>query len=205
MAKSLLSLKQRNDFNGRQIRCLVVEDVETGSYSKVREPWMFQEVIESNPASLLTMVFEPTEAERSKLVKLLATNAQEQASGYVATIGEEDVLLALLEMTDLEMNPEDLVANRELMKEILAQPSPLFLSLKSELDFILVELVSALEDYSKAYQKMPNEMIDVLNQLQQLEQVEKENTKKIEKKQQEIERLRQQLAELEGEMDETNV
>lgn len=202
MAKSLLSLKQRDDFNGRQIRCLIVEDLATGMLSKVREPDLFEKTMAQTPASLLTMVFEPTEADRVKLLKLIAQNVDENGEALTATIGEEDVLLTLLEMTDLEINPIELKANRELMTEILAKPSALFISIKNELDMILLEIVTAFEEVVNAYRHMPSEMLDASNKLLELQEMEQQNKQKIEAKKQEIEHLKQQLAELEGDLDE---
>lgn len=202
MAKSLLSLKQRDDFNGRQIRCLIVEDLATGMLSKVREPDLFEKTMAQTPASLLTMVFEPTEADRVKLLKLIAQNVDENGEALTATIGEEDILLVLLEMTDLDLNPIELKANRQLMTEILAKPSALFISIKNELDMILLEIVTAFEEVVNAYRHMPSEMLDASNKLLELQEMEQQNKQKIEAKKQEIEHLKQQLAELEGDLGE---
>ncbi len=198
MARSLSSLRQRNDYNGKQIRCLIIEDSTSGLLSKVREPELFKDLIEQTPASLLTIVFEPTEADRTKLLKLIGQNINPNGESLDVTIGEEDVLLTLLEMTDLELNPIELKANRQLMTEILAQPSALFISIKNELDMILIEVIKSFEEVVNAYRHMPSEMLDATNQLLELQKEEEENNKKIETKKQEIEHLKQRLAELEG-------
>lgn len=202
MARSLSSLKQRNDYNGKQIRCLIIEDSTSGLLSKVREPELFKDLIEQTPASLLTIVFEPTEADRTKLLKLIGQNINPNEESLEVTIGEEDILLVLLEMTDLELNPIELKANRQLMTEILAQPSALFISIKNELDMILLEIIKSFEEVVNAYRHMPSEMLNATNQLLELQAVESENKKKIEVKKQEIERLKQQLADLEGDLGE---
>lgn len=202
MARSLSSLRQRNDYNGKQIRCLIIEDSTSGLLSKVREPELFKDLIEQTPASLLTIVFEPTEADRTKLLKLIGQNINPNGESLDVTIGEEDVLLTLLEMTDLELNPIELKANRQLMTEILAQPSALFISIKNELDMILIEVIKSFEEVVNAYRHMPSEMLDATNQLLELQKEEEENNKKIETKKQEIEHLKQRLAELEGDMGE---
>lgn len=202
MAKSLASLKQRNDYQGRQIRCLIIEDPMTGLLSKVREPNQFDHLIKHTPASLLTIVFEPTETDRKNLLKLIGQNVDEKGDSLNVTIGEEDVLLTLLEMTDLELNPIELKANRQLMTEILAQPSALFISIKNELDMILLEIVTAFEEVVNAYRHMPEEMLNASNQLFELKEQEKINQEIIENKKQEIEHLKQQIAELEGDLGE---
>lgn len=202
MARSLSSLKQRNDYNGKQIRCLIIEDSTSGLLSKVREPELFKDLIEQTPASLLTIVFEPTEADRTKLLKLIGQNINPNEESLEVTVGEEDILLVLLEMTDLELNPIELKANRQLMTEILAQPSALFISIKNELDMILLEIIKSFEEVVNAYRHMPSEMLNATNQLLELQAVESENKKKIEVKKQEIERLKQQLADLEGDLGE---
>ena len=202
MARSLSSLRQRNDYNGKQIRCLIIEDSTSGLLSKVREPELFKDLIEQTPASLLTIVFEPTEADRTKLLKLIGQNINPNEESLEVTVGEEDILLVLLEMTDLELNPIELKANRQLMTEILAQPSALFISIKNELDMILLEIIKSFEEVVNAYRHMPSEMLNATNQLLELQAVESENKKKIEVKKQEIERLKQQLADLEGDLGE---
>ena len=105
-------------------------------------------------------------------------------------------------MTDLELNPIELKANRQLMTEILAQPSALFISIKNELDMILLEIVTAFEEVVNAYRHMPEEMLNASNQLFELKEQEKINQEIIENKKQEIEHLKQQIAELEGDLGE---
>lgn len=202
MAKSLASLKQRDDYQGRQIRCLIVEDLETGALSKQKDSDRFKSIIEQTSPELLTMVFEPTEAERNKILKVIAQGSQ-STDGKSLTVSEEDILLLLLEMTNLEMDPQSLVANRELMKEILAKPSALFLMIKSELEIIMIEIVASFEETMKAYSQMPTELLETTTQLLELQEEERRNASKIEEKKKEIESLRKQLAELEGDMGET--
>ena len=201
MAKSLASLKLRNDYQGKQIRCLIIEDATTGLLSKVRQPDLFASLIEETPASLLTIVFEPTEADRVKLLKLVGQNMD--SDELTATIGEEDVLLTLFEMTDLDMNPAEIKENRQLMAEIIENPSALFIAIKNELDMILLEIVTSFEEVVKAYRHMPQEMLDASSQLFELKSKEQENQLKIEAKKKEIEELQRQLAHLEGDLVDT--
>ena len=202
MAKSLASLKQRDDYQGRQIRCLIIEDLETGILSKQKDSSRFEKIINQTSPELLTMVFEPTEAERQTILKAIAQGT-ESDNGRALVVSEEDVLLLLLELTNLEMDPQEVLANRKLMKEILTKPSTLFLMIKSELELIMFEIVALFEEAMKAYSQMPTELLETTTQLLELQEEERRNASKIEEKKKEIESLRKQLAELEGDMGET--
>ena len=197
MAKSLSSLKQRDDYQGRQIRCLIVENHE-GTYERIKESDRFKQIINETPASLLTMVYEPTEADRQHLVRLIGGNLQTVEDETVADISEEDVLLTLLTLTDLEFDATDLQTNQALMREILEKPSKLFLTLKNELNLILIETVKELEDVLDFYRQMPAEMLDATNAMLSLQQEMEDNEEKIKTEKQQIEALKARIKELEA-------
>ena len=162
MAKKLADLMLKNDDNGRQIRCLVVEDYVTGGISKVRDRSQFESLIQTTDEMFLTKIYEPDMAERDRFMKLIQSSVN---ADLQAQLSEADVLFELLRLTDLDLDPADLEADKALMDEILKRPNALFLAIKAELEVVLIEVVASFHDVANAYRAMPDEWLDLSNEI----------------------------------------
>ena len=162
MAKKLADLMLKNDDNGRQIRCLVVEDYVTGGISKVRDRSQFESLIQTTDEMLLTKVYEPDMADRDRLMKLIQSSTD---ADLQAQLSEADVLFELLRLTDLELDPTELESNKALMNEILKRPNALFLAIKAELEVVLIEVVASFHDVANAYRAMPEEWLTLSDEI----------------------------------------
>lgn len=164
----------RNDDNGRQIRCLMVEDYQTGGMTKVRDQNQFQSILATTDEMLVTKVYEPDMAERDHLMRLIKNSVGEDLQ---ANLSETDVLYEMLKLTDLEIDSSDLEANKALLEQILQRPNALFLAIKAELEIILIEVVASFHDVASAYRAMPEEWLTLADDLAALE-LENERMKK---------------------------
>ena len=195
MAKHLSALKLRNDHNGRQVRCLIQE--EQGHLVKIKERSTIQETLNDSSFDGI-VVYEPTQSERQQLFETLRKSTVLENGELIASLEETDLFLLLMNYTTVEL-PNDLDEKRQLMEEVLAEPSPLFLLLKNELDILVIELMSAFHELTKSYQQLPDDLLEASNRLVALESGLKEKEQEKRAKLAEIERLKAEIEAMEQE------
>ena len=200
MARKLSDLKLRNDVDGKQLRCLIVEDYQTGSVSKIRDRHRFEEVLKETDEMFLTKVYEPTSKQREELLNTLKVHDR---GGEKIEIPEKVVLFHMLQFTDLELDSTSFEENEELLDAIISNPNPLFLSIKNELDLIFIEAIAMLIDINNSYRQMPEEWLDVSNQIiSTKETIKKQETKKTRAKKQ-IKKLEEKIEKTERDLVDT--
>lgn len=200
MARKLSDLKLRNDVDGKQLRCLIVEDYQTGSVSKIRDRHRFEEVLKETDEMFLTKVYEPTSKQREELLNTLKVHDR---GGENIEIPEKVVLFHMLQFTDLELDSTSFEENEELLDAIISNPNPLFLSIKNELDLIFIEAIAMLIDINNSYRQMPEEWLDVSNQIiSTKETIKKQETKKTRAKKQ-IKKLEEKIEKTERDLVDT--
>lgn len=152
----------RNDVDGKQLRCLIVEDYKTGSVVKCRDRQKFEKVISETDEMFLTKIYEPTAKEREALLETLKIHDK---GGDNIEIPEKVVLFHMLQFTDLELDSATFEENEELLDAVISNPNPLFLAIKNELDLIFIESISMLIDITDSYRQLPDEWLDLSNQI----------------------------------------
>lgn len=194
MAKKLHDLMLKNDDNGRQIRCLVVEDYRTGSISKIRDRERFESILKETDEMFLTKIYEPTAEQRSAFLDLTQGSLkQNNKKQVVSEVDELDVLLCLLELTDLDYSTEETEENKALLTEIAKRPNALFLTIKNELEIIFLEIMSNFYDMASAYYSMPDEMLHLSTDIIMEQERVTEQNKLIAQKEAEIAKLQQEI------------
>lgn len=193
MAKHLSALKLRNDHNGRQVRCLIQE--EQGHLIKIKELSAIQEIVNDSSFDGI-VVYEPTQSERQQLFETLRKNTVLENGELIASLEETDLFLLLMNYTTVEL-PTDLAEKRQLMEEVLAEPNPLFLLLKNELDILVIELMAAFHELSKSYEQLPEELLEASNQIVELQAGLKEKEQEKRAKLAQIEQLKAEIERLE--------
>ena len=145
---SLKSLKMRNDEKERQIKCLIVEDYKTGDIVKYYDPKEFKNIVEQTDEMFLTKVYTPTQEEKDHLFKSLQEEIIVSDGMVEVKITEADIVMGLFKkFTDLEIDLND----KELIEEVMKNPSELFVAIKIEMDKILM---SSLESYLSTYKTL---------------------------------------------------
>lgn len=184
----------KNDDNGRQIRCLVVEDYRTGSISKIRDRERFESILKETDEMFLTKIYEPTAEQRSAFLDLTQGSLkQNNKKQVVSEVDELDVLLCLLELTDLDYSTEETEENKALLTEIAKRPNALFLTIKNELEIIFLEIMSNFYDMASAYYSMPDEMLHLSTDIIMEQERVTEQNKLIAQKEAEIAKLQQEI------------
>lgn len=181
----------RNDVDGKQLRCLIVEDYKTGSVMKYRDHQMFEELIAQTDEMFLTKIYEPTTKERENLLKVLQVHHVEGEESV--EIPEEVVLFTMLQFTDLEFDSTDFEDNEALLQAVLSNPNPLFMAIKNELDLMFIESLAMLIDVQDAYRHLPTEWLELSNSIQEVKKDIKEQKKKIKSKSAKVKKLQETL------------
>ena len=202
MTKKLDELLLRKDSNGRQIRCVVVEDEVTGITTRIRGKENIELALETTKEEFVTKVYEPTFNERMDLLELIKNSiVLDEAGEPSIEIPEEKVYLTMLDHTDIKVDKRKNKANEKVMKQLLANPSSVFISIKQELESILLEIVSLYYTMVMTQNNIASDM----NRLQQdiislQHMIEKQEVEKQEKNK-EIEELESYQASLEQSSD----
>ena len=190
----------RNDVDGKQLRCLVMEDYRTGSITKIRDREKFEEIISTTDEMFLTKIYEPTATQREGLLQTL--KIYDKGTNEIE-LPEKVVLFHLLQFTDLELDASSFEENEELLESVLANPNPLFLAIKNELDLIFIESLAMLIDINDSYRQLPDEWLDLSNQIASTkEAIKKQETKKKRTKKS-IKKLETELEEIERDLIDT--
>lgn len=187
MAK-MSALKMREDYNGKEIKCLIVEDYNTGDIIKYYNPKEFEDIIESTDSMFLTKVYSPSSSEKEEIFKMVEDSISVVDGKAKSEISDVDIVFNLFsKLTDLEIDFE----NTELMNEIIKNPNELFVAIKLEMDKVLMKV---FETYISTYKTLKSnpQSTDLLskqiNQKIALEEKQKNKEK--------IEELKRQLKEL---------
>lgn len=171
MAKNLNDLILRNDLNGRQIRCLIVEDEITGTITKIRDKEEISTMLNTVENDYLTKVYEPTIEERNELLELMKSNLITTEDGELEVeISEEETLLTLLKFTDIKIDNRKNKKNLELIKKALKKPTITFISIKQELEAIMLEVVSMYYSMLTTYNNVSADISKIQKEINLLEQ-----------------------------------
>lgn len=191
MAKKLQDLMLKNDDNGKQLRCLIVEDYKTGSVRKIRDRDKFESILKEVDEMFITKIYEPTAEQRNELLNTLQAHKDE--AGEVVEVPENVVLFTMLQFTDLELDSSVFEENEELLEQVLSNPNPLFMAIKNELDLMFIESIAMLIDITDSYRQLPDEWLDLSNQLGEVKTKIKQQEKKKKKYKKEIKSLKEKV------------
>lgn len=202
MTKKLDELLLRKDSNGRQIRCVVVEDEVTGITTRIRGKENIELALETTKEEFVTKVYEPTFNERMDLLELIKNSiVLDEAGEPSIEIPEEKVYLTMLDHTDIKVDKRKNKANEKVMKQLLANPSSVFISIKQELESILLEIVSLYYTMVMTQNNIASDMNRLQSDIISLQHlIEKQELEKQEKNK-EIEELESYQASLEQSSD----
>ena len=194
MAKTLTQLKLRDDLNGRQVRCLILE--KEGHLTKIKGEKELKQTLASVPEEELVVLYEPTQAQRQSLFETVRKNTLLEDGELFASFSEEELFLILMTYTNIQLEGTKEDQLKE-MAEVLSHPNPLFTHLKNELDILVIEMVSNFHELSKSYEQLPEELLEASNQIVELQAGLKEKEQEKRAKLAQIEQLKAEIERLE--------
>lgn len=194
MAKTLTQLKLRDDLNGRQVRCLILE--KEGHLTKIKGEKEIKQTLASVPEEELVVLYEPTQAQRQSLFETVRKNTLLEDGELFASFSEEELFLILMTYTNIQLEGTKEEQLKE-MADVLSHPNPLFTHLKNELDILVIEMVSNFHELSKSYEQLPEELLEASNQIVELQAGLKEKEQEKRAKLAQIEQLKAEIERLE--------
>lgn len=132
-------------------------------------------------------IYEPTQEQRLKILDIINKDIKVGTNKLEASIKDEDILLEILEMITNIYLDLDKVKDKELIEDILKDPSPLLIKVKLCINEIVNEVFFDWFESLKQINSMPTEIQEVL-----LEQNENKINEK-EKKRIELLKMLEQL------------
>lgn len=189
MEKKMKRLIARQDYQEREIKCLIIEDLEAGTIRKEYDYNKFANILKTYDKDSVTIVFSPTEKQRGHLIDLIGENSDKDGNVFISN--ETIYHHMFKEFTDLDITNS--ATDNELLQQAFANPSGLFLAIKSAMEQILWGIVAAYNDTVKTIEAIPAEMLQTSVDLKRLEiEAEKERILK------QIEELQKELENVEG-------
>lgn len=159
--------KNLKDYKRENIKCLIVESFETGKIHKIIGNNNIQNAIEKYTENEITYVYNPTQEQKKYILGLL--EIKEENNKMNIELGETDILVKVMPiLTDIKIDL-DSEEDIKIIKEILGDPSQVFTMVMLELNDIILDINLEWIENLKTVGKIPNELIELLNQKQELE------------------------------------
>lgn len=167
------NLKER--FKRKEIKCLVIEDFETGRIFKVVGEDRINKALEKYTANEITKVYNPDQEQKNKIFELMEIS--QKGKELVTTVDGVKMIINLIPLlTDIkiDLTSEDDMAE---ITEIINDPNEVFELVRDELNEILGMLNARYINNLKVISMLPEDIIEKTMELQM-----QENDKLIENK-----------------------
>lgn len=167
------NLKER--FKRKEIKCLVIEDFETGRIFKVVGEDRINKALEKYTANEITKVYNPDQKQKNKIFELMEIS--QKGKELVTTVDGVKMIINLIPLlTDIkiDLTSEDDMAE---ITEIINDPNEVFELVRDELNEILGMLNARYINNLKVISMLPEDIIEKTMELQM-----QENDKLIENK-----------------------
>lgn len=167
------NLKER--FKRKEIKCLVIEDFETGRIFKVVGEDRINKALEKYTANEITKVYNPDQKQKNKIFELMEIS--QEGKELVTTVDGVKMIINLIPLlTDIkiDLTSEDDMAE---ITEIINDPNEVFELVRDELNEILGMLNARYINNLKVISMLPEDIIEKTMELQM-----QENDKLIENK-----------------------
>lgn len=154
MSKKLSELKRKD------IRCLIVEDFETGDIKKFIKQDDIEVALTKYTENEITKIFNPTSTQIKEISGFMNRSLSENKIN--SELNGMDMLISVIPMlTDIEV---DLDKEKDIdeINEILSEPNEVFNQVILELNKIIMNINLDWINGLKLINKLPNEVIDAL-------------------------------------------
>lgn len=154
-------------FKRKEIRCLVIEDFETGRVFKVVGEDRVNKALEKYTANEITKVYNPDQKQKNKIFELMEIS--QKGKELVTTVDGVKMIINLIPLlTDIkiDLTSEDDMAE---ITEIINDPNEVFELVRDELNEILGMLNARYINNLKVISMLPEDIIEKTMELQMQE------------------------------------
>ena len=159
------NLKER--FKRKDIRCLVIEDFESGRVFKVAGEDRINKALEKYTSNEITKVYNPDQKQKNKIFELMEIS--QKGKELVTTVDGVKMIINLIPLlTDIkiDLTSEDDMAD---INEIINDPNEVFELVRDELNEILGILNARYINNLKIISMLPADIIEKTMELQMQE------------------------------------
>ncbi|MBS5307789.1 hypothetical protein [Clostridium sp.] len=152
--------KNLKDYRRKEIRCLMIEDFETGELKKITKQEDIEKALLQYTDNEITKIYNPTQEQIKKINDLIERKVEEEK--IYSKIEGIDMLINVIPMlTDIEidLDKEEDIA---LINEIIEDPNDVFNEVVLELNKIIMNINLNWIEGLKILNKLPDEIVNAL-------------------------------------------
>ena len=152
--------KNLREYKRKEIRCLIVEDFETGDIKKLIKKEDIESALLKYTDNEITKVYNPTNEQLKEINELMERKVE--GDKVYSKIDGIDMLIKVIPMlTDIEIDL-DKQEDVDLINEIISDPNEVFNEVVLELNKIILNINLNWIEGLKIMNKLPDEIITAL-------------------------------------------
>ena len=153
-------MRNLKDYKRKEIRCLIIEDFETGNVFKAIKEEEIKNCLLKYSENEITKVYNPTQSQIEEINSIMERKAED--SKVYSKIDGVDMLIKVIPMlTNIEVDL-DREEDIELINEIISDPNDVFNEVVMELNKIIMNINLKWIDNLKLLNKLPDEIINAM-------------------------------------------
>lgn len=156
-------MRNLKDYKRKEIRCLVIEDFETGDILKINKKDEIEKSLLNYSENEITKIYNPSQKQLEEINSIIERNTDGEK--VYSKIDGIDMLIKIIPMlTDIEidLNKEEDI---ELINEIISDPNDVFNEVVMEINKIIMNVNLKWIDNLKLLNKLPDEIINAMAEM----------------------------------------
>ena len=153
-------MRNLKDYKRKEIRCLIIEDFETGNVFKAVKEEEIKNCLLKYSENEITKVYNPTQNQIEEINSIMERKA-EDGKVYSKIEGVDMLIRVIPMLTNIEVDL-DREEDIELINEIISDPNDVFNEVVMELNKIIMNINLKWIDNLKLLNKLPDEIINAM-------------------------------------------
>lgn len=153
-------MRSLKDYKRKEIRCLIIEDFETGNVFKAIKEEEIKNCLLKYSENEITKVYNPTQNQIEEINSIMERKA-EDGKVYSKIEGVDMLIRVVPMLTNIEVDL-DREEDVELINEIISDPNDVFNEVVMELNKIIMNINLKWIDNLKLLNKLPDEIINAM-------------------------------------------
>lgn len=156
-------MRNLKDYKRKEIRCLVIEDFETGDVLKINKKDEIEKGLLNYSENEITKIYNPSQKQLEEINSIIERNTDGEK--VYSKIDGIDMLIKIIPMlTDIEIDL-DKEEDIELINEIISDPNDVFNEVVMEINKIIMNVNLKWIDNLKLLNKLPDEIINAMAEM----------------------------------------
>lgn len=153
-------MRNLKDYKRKEIRCLVIEDFETGDIFKINKKDEIDRGLLNYSENEITKIYNPSQKQLEEINSIIERNTDGEK--VYSKIDGIDMLIKIIPMlTDIKIDL-DKEEDIELINEIISDPNDVFNEIVTEINKIIMYANLKWIDNLKLLNKLPDEIVNAM-------------------------------------------